>query len=127
MATTVPGESAAKNQPFTRRLGFALNGLRVAWRTESSFRIHLVATVAVIAALLWLRPSALWWAAVALAVAAVLAAELANSAVEYLADHLHPDEHPEIKLVKDCMAGAVLVASLGALAVAAALLWDLFV
>jgi len=126
MATMVPGKSAEKNQSFIRRLGYALNGLRVAFRAESSFRIHIVATIAVIAALLWLRPSALWCAVVALAVAFVLAAELANSAVEYLADHLHPDEHPEIKLVKDCMAGAVLVASLGALAVAAALLWEEF-
>jgi len=54
-----------------------------------------------------------------------LAAELANTAVERLADRLHPERHPEIKLVKDCLAAAVLVASLGALAVAAALVFDL--
>jgi undecaprenol kinase len=114
-----------KNQSFIRRLGFALGGLAAAVRTESSFRTHLVATVAVAIGLLWLRPAPLWWALVALAVALVLAAELANTAVERLADRLHPDRHPEIKLVKDCMAGAVLVASLGALAVAGALLWEL--
>ena len=112
-----------KNQPFLTRLGFALSGLRAALR-ESSFRTHLVATAAVLAALVWLRPAPLWWAMVALAVALVLAAELANTAVERLADRLHPERHPEIKLVKDCLAAAVLVASLGALAVAAALAWD---
>jgi undecaprenol kinase len=114
-----------KNQTFVRRLGFALGGLAAALRTEASFRTHLAATVAVVLALSWLRPAPFWWALVALAVALVLAAELANTAVERLADRLHPDRHPEIKLVKDCMAGAVLVASLGALAVAAALLWEL--
>ncbi len=114
-----------KNQSFLRRLGFALGGVGAALRAESSFRIQVVATVAVAVALVWLRPAPLWWALVALAVTLVLAAELANTAVEHLADRLHPDQHPDIKRVKDCMAGAVLVASLGALAVAAALLWDL--
>ena len=113
-----------KNQPFLRRLGFAVNGL-VAALGESSFKTQLVAVVAVLAALVWLRPAPIWWALVALAVALVLAAELANTAVERLADRLHPERHPEIKLVKDCLAAAVLVASLGALAVAAALVWDL--
>jgi diacylglycerol kinase (ATP) len=113
-----------KNQPFLRRFGFAVNGF-VAALGESSFRTHLVAAVAVLAALVWLRPAPLWWALVGLAVAGVLAAELANTAVERLADRLHPEEHDDIKLVKDCMAAAVLVASLGALAVAAALAWDL--
>jgi diacylglycerol kinase (ATP) len=114
-----------KNQSFVRRLGFALSGLATALRAESSFRTHVVAAVAVVAVLLWLQPAPLWWALVAVAVALVLAAELANTAVEHLADRLHPERHPDIKRVKDCMAGAVLVASLAALAVAAALLWDL--
>jgi len=112
-----------KNQPFLTRLGFALSGLRAALG-ESSFRTHLVAAVAVLAALAWLRPAPLWWALVALTIALVLALELANTAVERLVDRLHPERHPEIKLVKDCLAAAVLVASLGALAVAAALVWE---
>ena len=113
-----------KNQPFLRRVGFAVNGLAAALG-ESSFKTQLVAGVAVLAALVWLRPAPLWWALVALAVALVLAAELANTGVARLADRLHPETHPEIKLVKDCLAAAVLVASLGALAVAAALVFDL--
>lgn len=115
-----------KNQPFLRRLGFAASGLAAALRGESSFRTHLVAVVAVLVALLWLRPAPVWWALAALAVALVLAAELVNTAIERLADRLHPERHPEIKLVKDCLAAAVLIASLGALAVAAALVFDLW-
>jgi len=109
-----------KNQPLASRLRFAVAGLLATLRSESSFKIHVVAAVAVGAVLVWLEPAPLWWALAALAVAFVLAAELFNTAIEHLADHLHPELHPRIKLVKDCAAAAVLVASLGAIAVAAA-------
>ncbi len=75
-------------------------------------------------ALLWFAPGATWWAIVALTVAFVLAAEIVNTAVEGLADHLHPEQHPAIKVVKDCAAGAVLVATVAALGVAAAFVYD---
>jgi diacylglycerol kinase (ATP) len=116
-----------KNQSFARRLGFALAGLRTAWRTEKSFKVHVVAAVAAAAALLVLRPAPFWWAAVALVIGVVMAAELFNTALEHLADRLHPEQHPHIKIVKDCAAAAVLVASLAALGVAAALAVEAFV
>ncbi len=75
-----------------------------------------------LALLLWCRPDAIWWGLIALVTALVLALELLNSALERLIDHLHPDRHPEIKLVKDMAAGAVLVLSLAAVALAAAML-----
>ena len=105
-------------------LGFALTGLRTAWRTENSFKTHVVAAVAVVGVLLWFEPAPLWWAIAAVTVAFVVAAEVFNTAVEGLADHLHPEQHPAIKAVKDCAAGAVLVASTAALAVAAAFVYD---
>jgi undecaprenol kinase len=114
-----------KNQPFARRLGFALTGLLSALRRERSFRAQVLATVAVLVALMVLRPAPVWWAVAALAVVLVLATELINTAVEHLVDHLHPEQHPQIKLVKDCVAAAVLVASIGAVGVAAALVWEL--
>ena len=85
-----------KNQALLYRFGFAFAGLRAAWRTENSFKTHVVAAAAVAAVLVWLRPAPLWWAIAALTVAFVLAAELFNTAVEGLADHLHPDIHPAI-------------------------------
>jgi undecaprenol kinase len=120
----MPRTRAVKNQSFLRRLSFALLGLRTAWRTESSFKTHIVAAFAVVGVLLWLEPAPLWWAIAAVTIAFVLAAELFNTAVEGLADHLHPEQHPAIKAVKDCAAGAVLVASTAALAVAAAFVYD---
>ncbi len=114
-----------KNQSLPRRLGFALAGLAGALRTERSFRIHVAAAAVVGGVLAWFRPPPVWWAIGILTVVAVLASELVNTAIEHLADHLHPDRHPSIKAVKDCAAAAVLIASLGALGVAAAFVYDL--
>lgn len=115
-----------KNQPFLRRLGFALSGLAAALHSEASFRTHVVAAAAAFAFLGWQRPAPVWWALVVLTIGFVLAAELVNTALEHLVDHLHPDQHPQIGLVKDCAAAAVLVASLSAIGVAVALLLELF-
>jgi undecaprenol kinase len=114
--------SVHKNQAFAARLGFALRGLAYAVRTERSLKIQLLVLVLVVAALVVLKPGALWWALVLTASSAVIAAELLNTAVERLADELHPQDSAGIGLVKDCAAAAVLVAVLGALAVAAALI-----
>jgi diacylglycerol kinase (ATP) len=117
--------ASTKNLPFRNRLGFAISGFVSALRSENSFKVHVAATIAVLAALIWLRPQALWWAIAILTIMAVLALELVNTAIEKLADHLHPENHPEIKIVKDCAAAAVLIASIGALAIAAALAYEL--
>jgi undecaprenol kinase len=113
-----------KNQSFPRRLAFALAGIRTAWRTENSFKVQVVATLAAFGALLFWRPAPVWWAIIALVVAVVVAAELVNTAIEHLADRLHPEQHPHIKVVKDCAAGAVLIASIAALVVAAVFVYD---
>jgi len=117
--------SLYKNQSFRARLGFALVGFAHAVRAERSLQVQLVAFAAALAALGILRPSALWWALVLLASAGVIAAELFNTAIEGLADGLHPQDHPAIRSAKDCAAAGVLIAALGALAVALALVLHL--
>jgi undecaprenol kinase len=102
-------------------MGFALAGLGHGLRTEHSVRFEAIVLVLVLGALVFLRPEPIWWAAVALASAGVLAAELLNTAIETLADHLCPEIHPRIRVVKDCAAAAVFVSVVGALGVAAAL------
>ena len=117
--------SAHKNLSFARRLGFACAGLAHAVRGERSLQTQLVVLLAVVAVLAYLRPPALWWALAGLSAALVLAAELFNTAIEHLADHVHPDLHPQIRLVKDCAAAAVLCAALGAVGVAVAFVVEL--
>lgn len=109
-----------KNRPLPARMRYAWRGLRHGLLAEASLRLQALALAAVVAVLLWLRPGAVWWALALFASSAVVAAELLNTAIEQLADALHPAESNAIRIVKDCAAAAVLIAVLGALAVAAA-------
>ena len=111
-----------KNQPFGRRLRCALQGLAFALRTEHSLRFQALTFALLLLVLIVLRPAPVWWALALLSATGVVAAELFNTALEQLADHLHPEMHARIRLVKDCAAAAVLVAVAGALAVGIALL-----
>ena len=116
---------SVKNLSFGRRLRFALAGLAHALRAERSVQTQAVCFLLVMGALAYFRPAPLWWALVVLASASVLAAELFNTAVEHLADHLHPELHPAIRIVKDCAAAGVLLAVTGAIGVAVALAFEL--
>jgi diacylglycerol kinase (ATP) len=99
----------------------AWRGLCYGLRSEHSLRFQASVFALLLVALLILRPEPLWWALVLLASAGVLAAELINTALEHLIDHLHPAVHPQIRIVKDCAAAAVLVMVLGAISAGIAL------
>lgn len=117
-----------KNQRFLSRLGFALSGIRGAMASEASFRTQLTLGALACLVLVLLRPPPVWVALFVLSAGAVLALELVNTALERLADRLHPERHIAIQTAKDCAAGAVLVASIaavtiGALVIAVGLGW----
>lgn len=116
-----------KNGGFIARMGYALAGIRIAWRREKSFRTQCVLGLVAAAVTIALRPGWIWAAAVALSMGLVLALELANAALEYLTDRVHPDIHPEIKFAKDAAAGAVLLASFTSLVVGALIVASCFI
>lgn len=118
--------STSKNQSLLARLRFARAGLTHAVATERSLKFQVAAFGAMLLVLIILRPEPIWWALVLLASGAVIAAELFNTALELLADHLHPEIHPNIRIVKDCAAGGVLVAAIVAVAVAVSLAMHIY-
>lgn len=104
---------------FLRSLRAAINGLVATTREERHFRFHLLAATIAIAAggAAGLAP---WeWVALLLAILAVLAAELFNTALERLADRLCRENDPLIGRAKDCAAAATLLAALAALLIGA--------
>jgi len=106
-----------KNQSFRRRFAFAILGIRAAILSEASFQTQLLLALGAAGVLAWLRPPLVWVAMCVLSAAGVLALELVNTALERLADRLHPEIHVAIQTAKDCAAGAVLVASATAAAI----------
>lgn len=121
-----PGGSALSFSRWWRSAGFAWAGVAHTYRTQPNFRIEVWAGAAALALALGLRVPL---APVALACALVLGLELVNTALEALTDLASPEVHPLAKVAKDAAAGAVVMASLGALAVGLSLfgpaLWRL--
>lgn len=100
----------------------ALKGLAHAARNEVNVQIELAAAVLAVGLAVLLGSagvglSMLEWAVLVLTVVAVLTLELVNTAFEHLADLTRPRLDPLVRVAKDVSAGAVLLASLGAIAV----------
>lgn len=104
-----------KNQNLFFRILYSLRGLKSAWGTEKSFRTQVVIACLIIPTIAFLKATPIWWAIFILIIGATLAAELFNTALEYLCDLVNPDFHPEIGRAKDCAAAAVLVLSVASI------------
>lgn len=102
---------------FFRSMKFAWNGIVLTARQEQSFRVQLLAAVAAVTLGAVLRVSREEWALIIVVAGAVLVLELLNSAVERLVDLFKPRIHQYAEEIKDIMAGAVFMMSLGAAAV----------
>jgi diacylglycerol kinase len=96
---------------------FAFAGLWYALRTQRNVRVHLLIAAAVVALGLWLGLSPDRWALLTLTIGFVLISEAFNTAIETLVDLVSPDYHPLAKVVKDVMAGAVLLAAIASVIV----------
>ena len=92
-----------------RSFGYAWFGLKHAFATQTNFRIHLLLAALAILMGIGFHITAMEWMIISICIGMVLFAELVNTALEKLADVVQKDHHPEIKLVKDIAAGAVLI------------------
>lgn len=104
---------------FVMSFAHAFRGLGIAVRTQRNMRVHLAALVLVIV-LGFVFQIAPWeWCVVVLVSGIVMAAELLNTAIEWLADRVSREREESIRNIKDAAAGAVLAASIAAAAVGA--------
>jgi len=100
---------------FLGSLNCAIEGILWAAKTQRHMLFHLVAAILVLVAALVLRLTLHEFALLALAITLVLFAELVNTAIEVIVDLVSPAFHPLAQRAKDVAAGAVLLASVGAL------------
>lgn len=103
---------------FARGFVYAYNGIRAAIQEERNFRFHLCAAFYAFVAACWTEMPAVEVALIALCVAAVLALELVNSAIERAVDKPDTTHWWTAGAAKDMAAGAVLVMAIGTVIVA---------
>ena len=96
---------------------YAIEGVVHVLRTQRNMRIHFAIAIAVLATAVAVRVSKMELIALLLAIAFVLIAEMINTAIEGAIDVATTSFDPMAKLAKDIAAGAVLIASVNAVAI----------
>ena len=108
--------------PRVAAFRYALRGLVLLFTQHPHGRFHAMAALVVLLLAIVLDLARWEWIALLLCIGAVISMEALNSALEELADALHPDHHPGIGRAKDLAAGAVLFVAVVAALVGALIL-----
>ncbi len=91
---------------------YALRGAWILLKTEASIQVQFVIAIGVTILGFILKINAIEWVAQFFAIGLVMSAEGLNTAIEDIADFIHPDYHDKIGRIKDIAAGAVGIAAL---------------
>ncbi|MBP6127439.1 diacylglycerol kinase family protein [Flavobacterium sp.] len=102
-----------------KSIGFAVKGAFKLVSTEHSIMVQFSIMLLMIFAGFYFHISREEWMLQTLAFGLVLGIEGLNTAVEKIADFIHPEFHDRIGFIKDIAAGAVLFAASSALTVGA--------
>jgi diacylglycerol kinase len=104
---------------FVKSFVYAFSGIAETFRVGRNFKVQLCfAILAIVLGILFsIDPAE--WAVIALCIGVVLGGECMNTAIEAVVDLVSPDYHELAKRAKDCAAGAVLIAAIASVAVAA--------
>lgn len=104
---------------FFRSLRHALAGIAYAVREERNFHIELAVAIGV-AFFAWYFPlSSDERAILTLSIVLVLGLELVNTSFERMLDMMKPRVHPYVRVIKDLVAGSVLISAFGAMIIGA--------
>ncbi|WP_299116309.1 diacylglycerol kinase family protein [uncultured Winogradskyella sp.] len=101
-----------------KSIGFAFKGMLILIKTEASIKIQLFIALVVTIAGFYFQISKIEWLVQIAMIGLVMSIEGLNTAIEHIADFVHPDNHPKIGLIKDIAAGAVFIASIVAVIIA---------
>jgi diacylglycerol kinase (ATP) len=102
-----------------KSIGFAVKGAYKLVTTEHSVMVQFSIMILMIFAGFYFNISREEWMLQILSFGLVLGIEGLNTAVEKIADFIHPEFHNRIGFIKDIAAGAVLFAAFSAIAVGA--------
>ncbi|MDA8641241.1 diacylglycerol kinase family protein [Flavobacteriaceae bacterium] len=99
----------------TKAIFYSIKGAFLLLKTEHSIQVQSIIALLFIVAGFYFEISDIEWLFQILAICLVLCAESLNTAIEKLADFIHPDHNKKIGFIKDVAAGAVFFASIFAL------------
>jgi len=100
-----------------KSVGFAFKGAVKLIATEHSVMVQFAIAVVTVFAGFYFEITMNEWMFQTLAIGFVLAIEGLNTAVEKIADFIHPNYHERIGFIKDIAAGAVFFAALTAISI----------
>lgn len=100
-----------------KSMGFALKGAFKLATTEHSVIVQSSIAVLLVIAGFYFEISREEWMFQTLAIGLVLSVEGLNTAVEKVADFIHPEFHQKIGFIKDIAAGAVFFAAMTAIVI----------
>ena len=113
MASTVPRGP----RQIIQAMGYSLQGLKAAWRYESSFRMELYIFCLLAPLGLWLGATSIERVLLFGSLLAVLAAELLNGAIEAIVDKTTPEFNELAGRSKDMGSAAVFLCMLNVVVV----------
>ena len=110
-----------------KSLVFAFKGAVKLITTEHSVMVQFSTAIILTIAGFYFGISATEWLFQTLAIGLVLSIEGLNTAVEKIADFIHPDYHQKIGFIKDIAAGAVFFAAITAIIIGSIIYIPLFI
>lgn len=107
---------------LTLSFGDSIKGLRI-FEHERNLLIQIIIGIIVLIFAFALPLAKLEQIIIILLVGAVLVVEMINTILEKILDHLHPEHHKNIALIKDAMATVVLIAVIIAVIIGLWIFW----
>ncbi len=99
-------------------MGFAIKGAWLLLKNEASIQVQAVIAILITIAGFYFDISAIEWILQTITIALVLSIEGLNTAIEEMADFIHPERNPKIGYIKDVAAGAVFFSAVAAVIIA---------
>ncbi|MGC9150513.1 MAG: diacylglycerol kinase family protein [Microbacter sp.] len=96
---------------FYKSFYFASKGIYIAFKGALNIKIHLMAAIITLLFAFLFQLDMMEWIAVLICIGMVFSAEIFNTAIEKLVDHVSPAWHARAGSIKDMAAGAVLIVS----------------
>ncbi|MEI6042173.1 MAG: diacylglycerol kinase family protein [bacterium] len=100
---------------FYGSFGYAFKGIKHVFKNERNFRLHILSSVMVLFLAFYFKCDLIEFALLIISMTMVFVAEIINSTIEYTWNKLEPNHHPVVAVIKDSMAGAVLISAISAL------------